>query len=159
MMKDIQIKLNPYFTDSKKNLIEYFAIIGYDEKILSDLSFNTSDDEYNLELSLISEIKLDSNNDKYNDKIQFIIKQIYPDNPRIIFISNSISKPNNSSIAFYHSFDSLDGKKKITRAFYSLKFYEKYIDYISKKEYYIPKAFLIISFILISTWKYPFLII
>ena len=145
MMKDIEIKLIPYLADSKKNLIEYFAIIGNNEKNLLDFTFNTSDDEYNLELSIISEVKSDSINISYNEYIGYIIKQIYPDNPKIILISNSILKPNTSSIVFYHSFDSIDGKKKITRAFFALKFYEKFIDYISKKEYYIPKAFLIIS--------------
>ena len=140
-MKNIQIGLNPYLADNK-NLIENFAIVGYNEKIFSEFTFSSPDEEGNLELSIISEVKSDSID---NLNYDYIIKQIYPDKPRIILISNSISKPNTSSIVFYNCFDSIDGKKKITHSFYALKFYEKFIDNISKKEYYIPKAFLIIS--------------
>ena len=36
MFEDISIKLNPYLVRSK-NLMEFFVIIGYEEKILLEL--------------------------------------------------------------------------------------------------------------------------
>ena len=171
MMKDIQIKLNPYLAHSK-NLINYFGIIGYNEEIIfdytsniwdiiSDYSSNIFDQKYNnLILSILSEERLGS----FSSFTQFdqdnLIKQIFPENPKIILISNSDSYrekqifilisnsdlvPKASNIMFYSCIDSFNGDKKIINCFFALKFYEKYINIKNKKEYYIPKAFVIVS--------------
>ena len=68
-MKDIQIKLNPYLANSK-NLIDYFGIIGYDEKIIFDYTLNIKEQENNLILSVLSEEKLDSFTDYAPDYIK-----------------------------------------------------------------------------------------
>ena len=140
MMKDIQIKLNPYLANSK-NLIDYFGIIGYDEKIIFDYTLNIKEQENNLILSVLSEEKLDSFTDYAPD---YIKKQIYPENP-IILDSNSDSKPKVSNIVFYSCYDSLNDNKKIIHCYFAFKFYENYINQNNKKEYYIPKSFVIIS--------------
>ena len=146
MFENISVKLAPYLGASK-NLIEYFGIIGYEEKLLSEYSSNILENEQNLKLSIIS-IVPDLPNKLFN--INDIIGQIYPDKPNIIKNTKSdtiCSSP--SPIIFYSCFDSVEGNKKIIHSYYALKYYEKYIDSNSKNEYYIPKALLIIS-------KYPY---
>ena len=147
MIENISVKLTP-FLGASKNLIEYFGIIGYEEKLLCEYSSNISENEQNLKLSVIYNIVPDSSNNLFN--INDIIGQIYPDKPNIIKIAKSdMICPNPSSIIFYSCFDSVEGNKKIIHSFYALKCYEKYIDSNSKNEYYIPKALLIIS-------RYPY---
>ena len=147
MIENISVKLTP-FLGASKNLVEYFGIIGYEEKLLYEYSSNISENEQNLKLSVIYNIVPDSSNNLFN--INDIIGQIYPDKPNIIKIAKSdMICPNPSSIIFYSCFDSVEGNKKIIHSFYALKCYEKYIDSNSKNEYYIPKALLIIS-------RYPY---
>ena len=41
MAEDVSIKLNPYL-ESSKNLIDFFVIIGYEEKLLLEYSKNNN---------------------------------------------------------------------------------------------------------------------
>ena len=138
MMNDIQIKLNPYLGCSK-NLMEFFVIIGYEERILNELGSEILEKQSNLELSIISNDISDLAYKIFNP--EYIIKQIYPDKPKII---KSEIAPKSSNVVFSSCFDSLDGKKKIFYSCFALRFYEKYKDE-NNIEYYVPKAFLILS--------------
>ena len=147
MIENISVKLTP-FLGASKNLVEYFGIIGYDEKLLSEYSSNISETDKNLKLSVIYNIVPNSSNNLFN--INDIIGQIYPDKPNIIQnVKSDMICPSPSPIIFYSCFDSVEGDKKIIHSFYALKYYEKYIDSNTKNEYYIPKALLIIS-------RYPY---
>ena len=141
MYEDIKIGLHPYLGCSK-NLIEYFAIIGYEEKSLSLCPPNTLDKQSNIPLSIISEVKSDKDYDMLGSDL--LIKQVYPDKPNIIKITKSTKKPIETNVIFSSCFDSLNGKKKIFYSCYALRLYEIYID---KKNihYYVPKAFIIYS--------------
>ena len=142
MFKDISIKLNPYLVRSK-NLMEFFVIIGYEEKILLELGKNNNlEIEPELEISIISSVVSDLVYGVFDS--DNVIKQIYPDKPKIIKITKSDQQmPKNSSVIFYSCFDSLVGEKKILYSCYALRFYEKFM--VSNTSYYIPKAFLIFS--------------
>ena len=140
MMQDIPIKLNPYFAKSK-NLIEKFIIIGYKEENILKFLSNNVEGNNKLILSIISEFKLNSF-ECYESN--FLIRQVYPEDPNIILVSNSISKPTIVNITFYSCVDTED-RKKNTMNYFALKFHEKYINYNTNKEYYIPKAYLIVS--------------
>ena len=142
MFKDISIKLNPYLVRSK-NLMEFFVIIGYEEKILLELGKNNNlEIESELEISVISSVVSDLAYGVFDSDI--VIKQIYPDKPKIIKITKSDQQiPKMSSVIFYSCFDSLVGEKKILYSCYALRFYEKFM--VSNTSYYIPKAFLIFS--------------
>ena len=146
MHEDISVKLLPYLAKSN-NLMESFAIIGYKEEILIENLPNLLDKEENLELSIISIITSNSpfKYINYDD----IIKRIYPQKPSIIKIIKNERKPNICSVISSSCFNSLNKEGKIFYNCYALRFYEKFKDYISNVEYYVPKAFLIIS-------EYPF---
>ena len=131
------VKLIPYLGRSK-NLMEDFFIIGYDEKILSKLPPNNLENE-KIELSLIANEISNTAFSRFN--LNDLMKQIYPDIPNIIKIKKS-EKPNDpTSVIFSYCFY-FEGTQ-IFYSCYALKFYEKYI--ISEYEYYVPKAFIIIS--------------
>ena len=140
MYKDIQIKLNPYLGCSN-NLMEFFIVIGYEEEILNEFILNTSKGEKgdNLTVSIISYSISEKAYNLFNS--DYIIKQVYPNNPGIV-IKDEI--PKSTSVVFSSCYDSLDGEKKLFYSCYGLKFYEKYVD-IFENEYYVPKAFLILS--------------
>ena len=141
MYEDIKVSLNPYLGCSK-NLIEYFAIIGYEEKSLSLCYPNTLDKENNIPLSIISDVKSDSLVNEIN--LNILINQVYPEKPNIIKITKSTKKPIETNVVFSYCFDNMKGEKKIFFSCYALRLYEIYVD---KKniQYYIPKAFLIYS--------------
>ena len=138
MYEDIKIKLHPYLGCSK-NLMEFFVVIGYEEKILNEINLEDPESEKNLKLSIISDIISDLAFNVFEPDT--IIKQIYPDIPNIIRDNNP---PQSSNIVFSSCFDSMDGSSKVFFSCYALRFYEKYKD---KKniEYFVPKAFLILS--------------
>ena len=136
MFEDISIKLNPYLVRSK-NLMEFFVIIGYEEKILLELGelYNSEINYENIEVSDLAYGVFDSDQ---------VIKRIYPEKPKIIKIIKSDQEmPKISSTIFYSSFDSIDGKSKVFYSCYALRFYEKFS--LFNTSYYIPKAFLIFS--------------
>ena len=144
--KELQIKKYPYLSSSP-NIIEYFSIIGYQESFIPKIidTYNKYNNEYSP--TVLSSIT--SNTDYGIVDNNLIISQIYPENPLIILINddnkNSVST---SNVVYSFCFDSSDGKKKIFYTCYAFRFYENYKYYITKKsceEYYIPKAFCIIS--------------
>ena len=138
MYEDIKIKLNPYLGCST-NLMEFFVVIGYEEKILNEIDLSDPRCEKDLKLSIISNVISDL---AYNIfEPDNIIKQIYPDNPEIIRDNNP---PEISNVVISSCFDSLEGKKKVFFSCYALRFYEKFIDK-KNHDYFIPKAFLIYS--------------
>ena len=140
MLEDIKIKLNPYLGCSK-NLMDFFVIIGFEEKILNELGSRIIEEQdENLELTILSSAISDLAYKIFSP--DNIIKQIYPDKPKIM-IADPENVPKPSDVVFSSCFDSTDGKKKVFYSCYALKFYEKYKD--NKIEYYVPKAFLILS--------------
>ena len=138
MFEDILIKVNPYLWSSK-NLIEFFGIIGYEEKILVEYAKTKNlENDLNLEISIISCVISDFPIGTFDtDKL---IKQIYPDKPKII---KNIKKEEPTNALFFYSFDSILDKNKRLYACYALKFYEKFT--IFNTIYYIPKAILMFS--------------
>ena len=146
--EELLIKKNPYMALSP-SLIEYFAIIGYKESIIPKIldSYKTKKNEY--KPNIISSITSKSDYQLINNIL--IISQIYPDNPLAILIDNNnpmFEPPHKSNVIYSFCFDSTDGKKKIFYVCYGFKFYEKYTYSKTKdsyEEYYIPKAFCIIS--------------
>ena len=156
--KALLLKKNPYMALSP-NLMEYFAIIGYKESFVPKIldSSNKKKNEY--KPTILSSIIPKSDYGLVDNKL--IISQIYPDNPIAILIDKNnplFEAPSPSSMIYSFCFDSQDGKDKIFYACYGYKFYEKYKYYINKntyEEYYIPKAFCIISqYYYFSTFKY-----
>ena len=146
MYKEILVKLYPYLGCSN-NLIEFFAIIGYEEKLLNENSNLNVLENKSLKLSVISTIISESF--KNNVNFEDIIKKVYPDKPSIIQIKKSdIVKPKSTNVILSSCIDSLNGEKKICYSCYALRFYEKY-KHKDKMEYYVPKAFLLYS-------QYPF---
>ena len=140
MFKDIKIKLNPYLGCSN-NLMEFFVVIGYEEEILNELVKNDSQGEKGekLAVSIISYSISEKAYDLFNS--DYIIKQVYPENPEIV---SKEEMTKTTSVVFSSCYDSLDGEKKLFYSCYALKFYERYID-VFGNEYFIPKAFLILS--------------
>ena len=85
MLEDISIKINPYLGLSQ-NLIDFFIVLGYEEKLLKEYfkNNNLENDNLDLEITVISSVISSLTNGILDpDKI---IKQIYPDKPKIIKI-------------------------------------------------------------------------
>ena len=139
------VKLNPFLARSK-NLIEFFVIVGYKEEELNEIGLRIPDKK-NLKLSVISIIT--ANSPINNISMDTIIENTYPDRPHIILNAKTENKPKPSCIIFTSCFNyNKEKDKEVIKSFYScfsFRFYEKFIDYNNKKEYYVPKAFLIIS--------------
>ena len=134
---DIKIKLSPYLGCSKR-LIEFFAIIGYEEEALKRSGPNYDKNFSQLDLTFLSIVISDF---PYEVADDYIIKQVYPDKPSII---KSGRFPKFDSIIFSSCIDSQTGNKKIFNSCYALRFYEK-IETKGGETYFIPKAFLIYS--------------
>ena len=147
MNKDILVKLDPFMAHSK-NLMEAFLVIGYKEEILLNFAPYIIEKEKEIELSFISSIISDISFYKIENKI---IDKVYPEKPNIIKVEKKgEKKPDITNVVFSFFFNS-DNHKKVFYSFYALRFYEKFSfsdpNTIPKKEveYYVPKAFLIIS--------------
>ena len=80
---------------------------------------------------------------------ELIITQLYPENPKIFLSEPNQSEPEKVNVIYSFCFDSSDGKKKLFYTCFGYKFYELYKDLNTGTDYYIPKAFCIIS-------QYPF---
>ena len=135
MFEDIEIGLSPYLFHSKK-LMEFFVIIGYKEENLIENCPYLTENQENLELTVLSVCATNTAIDFI--KIDYIINNTYPYKPNIIKIERPEIKPTTSSVVFWNN---------ETSSFYScygLRFYEKFTD-VFNMEYYVPKAFLIIS--------------
>ena len=156
--KALSLKKNPYMAVSP-NLMEYFAVIGYKESFVPKILDSSRKKKNEYKPTLLSSIIPKSDYGLVDNKL--IISQIYPDNPIAILIDKNnplFEAPSPSSMIYSFCFDSQDGKEKIFYVCYAYKFYEKYKYYINSntyEEYYIPKAFCIISqYYYFSTFKY-----
>ena len=146
--KDLQIKKYPYMSYSQ-NMMEYFAIIGYQESFIPIIIDSFKNKKSSYSPTILSSIT--SNIDFGIVDNELIISQVYPDNPTIYPIfknENSILEPPQSNNMIYSfCFDSADGKSKLFYTCFAYRFYEKYIHLNNSaiEEYYIPKAFCIVS--------------
>ena len=145
--KDFLIKKCPYLAYSP-NLMESFSIIGYNENFVPQILDSYKNKKNRYTPTILSSIISDSDFGTADNKLT--IGQIYPDNPLPILINkndNNDEPPPTSNVIYSFCFDSTDGKKKIFYICYGFKFYEKYkfLNQNNYEEYYIPKAFCIIS--------------
>ena len=134
---DIKINLSPYLGCSKK-LVEFFAIIGYEEEAIRRTLSSPFESQDELELTFLSIVISDIS---YDFASNYIIKQVYPDKPNII---KSGKHPKADRIIFSSCIDTDEGKKKIFFSCLALRFYERVLTR-SNEVYFIPKAFLIYS--------------
>jgi len=133
------------FLGYSPNIIEYFGIIGYNEKYVPQMLNNFTIKQEATRPTILSSIT--SNSDFGLVDNDLIIDQIYPDNPIPILINKNDPNqevPSISKVIYSFCFDSNDGTKKLFHVCFSYKFHEKYISY-TNEEYYIPKAFCIVS--------------
>ena len=155
--EDLLITKYPYLSYSK-NIMECFSIIGYEEIILPQLIEEFKKSNNNIySPSIISSII--SNKDYGIIDNDLIISQVFPYIPKFIKIPpnqnvrNSLVKecPHPKNIIYSFIVDSQDEKTKLFYTCYAYIFHEKYKYYdsnsslFSLEEYYIPKAFCIIS--------------
>ena len=162
MEKDLLIKKYPYFGYSQ-NLIECFSIIGYEENSLPQIIEEFKANNNNNSFSPVILSSIISNRDYGIIDNDLIISQIFPENPSFIN-SNTITTNVRSglnreikemtktkNIIYSFMIDSPDGKKKLFYTCFGFIFYEIYKYYDSNnnlfnlEEYFIPKAFCIIS--------------
>ena len=146
--KEKLIKKYPYLAYST-NIMEYFAMIGYQEKYIKKVFANK---KYKEKIGLPSILfSSTSNRDFGFVDNKLIITQVYPDIPKLIPVNkNNLNNEEDRTSNTIYSFcyDSLDGKEKLFYICYAYKFYEKYKYYLKKGhylEYYVPKAFCIVS--------------
>ena len=111
---DIRINLSPYLGCSKK-LVEFFAIIGYDEEEIKRCGTNILKNQNQLELAFVSIVISDFSFDIADD---YIIKQVYPDKPAIL---KSGIPPIQDSIIFSTCIDSENGEKKSLQFMFCFK--------------------------------------
>ncbi len=146
--KEKSIKKYPYLAYSR-NIMEYFAMIGYQEKYIEKF-IESQKVKSRMDYPTIL-FSATSNTDFGIIDNKLIITQVYPDKPRLIpvnknNIDNGEDQTNNAIYSF--CYDSLDGKEKLFYICFAYKFFEKY-KYITNKnqilEYYVPKAFCIVS--------------
>ena len=146
--KDLLIKKYPYISSSP-NLIEYFEIIGYQESMVPQILDYYRKKENPIRPTIISSIT--SKSDYLLIKNDSIISSIYIENPYPLLINKNNTNqepPPTSNVINHFCFSSENGTKNIIYSVFGFKFYEKYRYYITSKdfeEYYIPKAFCIIS--------------
>ena len=145
--QDLLVKKFPYLAYSP-NLMESFSIIGYNESFVPQILDSYKRKKNQFTPTILSSIVSDSEFGTADNKLT--IGQIYPDNPLPILINkndNNDEPPPTSNVIYSFCFDSSDGKKKIFYVCYGFKFYEKYkfLNQNNYEEYYIPKAFCIIS--------------
>ena len=148
--KDLLIKKYPYMSFSQ-NIMEYFAIIGYQENFIPILldSFKKNKNPYFP--TILSSIT--SNSDLGIVDNELIISQIYPDTPPIYPLNKNDSQhtqqelPNTSNVIYSFCFDTAEGNSKIFYTCFGFKFYEKYQLKSGKEieEFFLPKAFCIVS--------------
>jgi len=146
--KDLFIKKYPYISSSQ-NLIEYFDIIGYQESMVPHILDSYRKRENPIPPSILSTIISKSDYLKIDN--DFRISLIYTENPYPLLINKNETNqepPPTSNIIYNFCYSSGDGQKNIIYSVFAFKFYERYKYYITSKdfeEYYIPKAFCIIS--------------
>ena len=150
--KEKLIKKYPYLAFST-NIIEYFAMIGYQENYIKKIMDNNKyKEQINYPTILFSAT---SNTDFGIIDLKLILTQVYPETPKLIFINKDNKNDEDeeedrtSNTVYSFCYDSLDGKKKLFYVCFAYKFYEKYKYYNKNKgnyiEFYVPKAFCIVS--------------
>ena len=113
--KDLLIKKYPYMGLSQ-NIMEYFAIIGYQENFLPTLFESIKKKKNPYFPTILSSIT--SNMDFGIVDNELIISQIYPDTPPIYQINKNDNQhiqqesPNTSNVIYSFCFDTADGKSK-----------------------------------------------
>ena len=146
--KENLIKKYPYLAYST-NIMEYFAMIGYQEKYINKIFDNKKYKEKIGNPSILFSVTSNTDFGFVDNKL--IITQVYPDTPKLIPVNKNkiINEEDGTSNAIYSfCYDSLDGKEKLFYICYAYKFYEKYKYHLKKGhylEYYVPKAFCIVS--------------
>ena len=146
--KDLLIEKYPYLAFSP-NILEYFSIIGYQENFIPTLINSSKKNKNPYSPTTLSSIT--SSKDYGIVDNELIISQIYPDNPLVIPIvtKNDIvtEMPSTSNSIYSFCFDKTDGKSKLFYTCFGYKFYEKYTykSNSGSSDYYIPKAFCIVS--------------
>ena len=142
MTKKSLIPKYPYLGYSP-NLIDYFGIVGYQEEFIPELIKETQGGKNMHSPTILNSVI--SNIDYGTMDNNLMLTQIYPDNPPIKKLDNLEIHPPPTNIMYSFCFDSQDGKKKLFYTCYAYKFQEIYKNYKTGEEYYIPKAFSIIS--------------
>ena len=145
--KDLLIKKYPFMGFSP-NIMEYFSIIGYQENFIPTLIDSIKKKKNRYYPTVLSSII--SREDFGIVDNELIISQIYPDTPQIIQINkNDINQeiPSTSNVIYSFCIDSTDGKSKLFYTCFGYKFCEKYQYKVDNniEEYYLPKAFCIVS--------------
>ena len=144
--KESMIKKYPYLAYST-NIMEYFAMIGYQERYINKIFANK---RYKCKLGNPTILfSVTSRSDFGIIDNEMILTQVYPDIPTLIPVNDINNEEDiTSNVIYYFCYDSEDGKEKLFYICYAYKFYEKF-KYYQKKgeyiEYYVPKAFCIIS--------------
>ena len=146
--KDLLIKKYPYISSSQ-NIIEYFDIIGYQETMVPQILDSYRKRGNPMPPAILSTIVSKSDYLKIDNN--FRISLIYTENPYPLLINkNDIyqESPPTSNVIYNFCYSSVNGKENIIYSVFAFKFYEKYRYNITSKhfeDYYIPKAFCIIS--------------
>ena len=141
--KEKEIKKYPYLAYSR-NIMENFAMIGYQEKYIKKVISNQKNKNQIRPPTIL--FSATSNTDYAKVDNQLIINQIYPENPALIPVNKNSTineEQQTSNIISSFCYDSIDGTQKLFYICYAYKFYEKYV--YQNEEYYIPKAFCIVS--------------
>ena len=145
--KEKLIKKYPYLAYST-NIMEYFAMVGYQEKYIKRVIANNKCKERLNSPSIL--FSATSNTDFGIVDNKLIINQVYPEYPKLIPINKNNENKEDEQVSntiYSFCYDSLDGKEKLFYICYAYKFYEKFRYFSGKghSEYYVPKAFCIVS--------------
>ena len=142
MAKKCLIPKYPYLGYSP-NILDYFGIIGYQEELIQELIKETQGGKNIYSPTILNSVISNIDNGTMDNNL--MLTQIYPDNPPIKKLDNIEIYPSPTNIIYSFCFDSQDGKKKLFYTCYAYKFHEIYKYNKTGEEYYIPKAFAIIS--------------
>ena len=149
--KEKLIKKYPYLAFST-NIIEYFAMIGYQENYINKIIDNNKYREKINDPTIL--FSATSNTDFGIIDYKLLLTQVYPETPKLILLNknnmiNEEEEDRSSNSIYSFCYDSIDGKKKIFYVCFAYKFFEKYKYHLKKAgkyiEFYVPKAFCIIS--------------
>ena len=152
-LKDLQISINKYPSSKSIHLIDYFLIIGYEEKYIQQKIIKSIQ---NQEKSNNTKFKseqyptvLSSINSDYKDEIiddEDIIKFIYPETPNILYnTGDNLDLDIKEKNIIFSKYDN-----NVMNIGYAYTFYE-FITMPNRTRIFIPKAFVIIS-------QYPYFI-
>ena len=152
-LKELQISINKYPSSKSIHLIDYFLIIGYEEKYIQQKIIKSIQ---NQEKSNNTKFKsqqyptvLSSINSDYKDEIiddEDIIKCIYPETPNILYnTGDNLDLDIKEKNIIFSKYDN-----NVINIGYAYTFYE-FITMPNRTRIFIPKAFVIIS-------QYPYFI-